>query len=85
VKLHTVVDVVDIHIMATLVQLVGQVVLVVVFLDIMLMEITDRVVRVFLDKVMLAVVQTVVTTRAVVVVPVKRERVQITNQKVVMV
>jgi hypothetical protein len=85
VKLHTVVDVVDIHIMATLVQLVGQVVLVVVFLDIMLVEITDRVVRVFLDKVMLAVVQTVVTTRAVVVVPVKRERVQITNQKVVMV
>jgi hypothetical protein len=85
VKLHTVVDVVDIHIMATLVQLVGQVVLVVVFLDIMLVEITDMVVRVFLDKVMLAVVQTVVTTRAVVVVPVKRERVQITNQKVVMV
>ena len=85
VKLHTVVVVVDIHTMTTIVNTVVMVVPAVVFLGTVLVVEITLVVRAFQVKVIAVVVQTLLTTRVVVVVPVKRERVQITNQKVVMV
>ena len=83
VKLHTVVVVVDIHTITMIVNTVVMVVPVVVFPGTVLVVEITLVVRVFLDRVIAVVLQTLVTIPVVAVVPVKLERVQITTHTVV--
>ena len=84
VKLHMVVVVVDIHRITMIVSTVVMVVPVVVLLGTTVT--IPQVVRVFPVKVItVEMQQTLITIQVVVVVPVKRERVQIPNHTVVMV